>query len=99
MTDPDAFVLRSDEVMFEIASEVVVAFERVVFPLNVFVPENVFESASNVVDAPVCADVSTYTEPVAVVLSVPTDVVESVNTPANKLVVEAVVNDPYVVDE
>ena len=26
MTDPDAFVLRSDEVMFEIASEVVVAF-------------------------------------------------------------------------
>ena len=98
MTDPDAFVLRSDEVMFEIASEVVVAFERVVFPLNVFVPENVFESASNVVDAPVCADVSTYTEPVAVVLSVPTDVVESVNTPANKLVVEAVVNDPYVVD-
>ena len=78
-------------------SGVVVPMPRL--PIKAFVFEKVLKSASNVVDAPVCADVSTYTEPVAVVLSVPTDVVESVNTPANKLVVEAVVNDPYVVDE
>ena len=53
MIDPDAFVLRRDEVMPLIAREVVVAFVSVVFPLNVLEPENVFESARRVVDAPV----------------------------------------------
>ena len=40
MIDPEAFVLRSDEVMPESAREVVVALVRVVFPLKVLVPEN-----------------------------------------------------------
>ena len=40
MIEPDAFVLRRVPMRFVIAREVVVAEERVVFPLNVFVPAN-----------------------------------------------------------
>ena len=40
MTDPDALVLRRLEVIPEIANDDEVAAVSVVFPLNVFVPEN-----------------------------------------------------------
>jgi hypothetical protein len=60
---------------------------------------NVLKSDSSVEEADVPDDVSIHTRPDDVVFSVPTVVVDSVNSPVVRFVVEAVVNDPYVVDE
>ncbi len=67
--------------------------------MNLFVPDQKFVSDSSVDDAAVPDDVSTHTTPDAFVFSVPTVVVDSVRNPVCRFVVEAVVNDPYVVDE
>ncbi len=61
--------------------------------------ENVLKSASSVDEAAVPDDVSIHTRPDADVFSVPTVVVDSVSSPVVRFVVEAVVNDPYVVDD
>jgi hypothetical protein len=66
---------------------------------NICRPVKVFVSERSVDDAAVPDDVSIYTRPVEVVLSVPAVVVESVKNPAVKFVVDAVVKDAYVVDE
>ena len=51
MTDPDAFVLRRLEAIPEMANDDEVAAVSVVFPLKMFVPVKVFESARRVEDA------------------------------------------------
>ena len=68
-------------------------------PVKLFVFENVLKSERRVEEAAVPDEVSTQTRPVDVVLSVPTVVVESVRKPVYRLVVLAVVNEAYVVEE
>ena len=57
ITLPCAFVARSDDGRLVIASEVEVAFVRIVAPVNVFVPLKVFASLKSVEDAEVKVEV------------------------------------------
>ena len=72
---------------------------NVVSALNVFVFENVLKSLSSVDEAAVPADASIYRTPDELDFRNPDVVVDSVTDPAIRLVVLAVMNDPYVVDD
>lgn len=78
---------------------VVDAFWKILVPENKLLPEKILESPNNVDEAEVPEEVSTQTKPFESVLRVPTVVVDRVRKPARRLVVEAVRNEEYTVDD
>ena len=107
MTEPCAFVFRSVDGVPVIAMFVDVACARVVFPLNVFVPENVlFVYVFPIVDEALMYALAVLFKNVVSSVRAPDELVRpEPNRELNdepltiRFVVDAVLNEEYIVDE